>query len=238
MMAYWPVWPLIERSALYDRRPKWIPPPHRRKQTATDRTSSRRSRWSTAIRHLACCSSATTPKTGCRRSTATSACRRRSSSGTSPTTPGAAELTRRLAADARAPAVLSTFSRLLIDANRGEDDPTLIMRLSDGAIVPGNASRWTRRSGRGASPDSTRPTMRSIAAAVDAAIASGRRPGALFRAQLHAGLAWRAASLACGRPLGSRSAPCRAADRGAARRSGARRRRQRALRRRLFQRHL
>jgi predicted N-formylglutamate amidohydrolase len=35
--------------------------------------------------------------------------------------------------------VLSTFSRLLIDANRGEDDPTLVMRLSDGAVVPGNA---------------------------------------------------------------------------------------------------
>lgn len=38
-----------------------------------------------------------------------------------------------------APAVLSTFSRLLIDPNRGSDDPTLVMRLSDGAVVPGNA---------------------------------------------------------------------------------------------------
>ena len=38
----------------------------------------------------------------------------------------------------RAPAVLTRYSRLLIDPNRGEDDPTLIMRLSDGAIVPGN----------------------------------------------------------------------------------------------------
>ena len=37
-----------------------------------------------------------------------------------------------------APAVLSNFSRLLIDPNRGLDDPTLVMRLSDGAIVPGN----------------------------------------------------------------------------------------------------
>jgi predicted N-formylglutamate amidohydrolase len=34
--------------------------------------------------------------------------------------------------------VLTRYSRLLIDPNRGEDDPTLIMRLSDGAIVPGN----------------------------------------------------------------------------------------------------
>lgn len=52
---------------------------------------------------------------------------------------GAAALTRRLAARFEAPALLSTFSRLLIDPNRGADDPTLVMRLSDGALVPGNA---------------------------------------------------------------------------------------------------
>ncbi len=34
--------------------------------------------------------------------------------------------------------VFSGFSRLLIDPNRGEDDPTLIMQISDGALVPGN----------------------------------------------------------------------------------------------------
>ncbi len=51
---------------------------------------------------------------------------------------GAAAVTRHVAAALRAPAVLSRFSRLLIDPNRGEDDPTLIMRLSDGAIIPGN----------------------------------------------------------------------------------------------------
>jgi predicted N-formylglutamate amidohydrolase len=44
-----------------------------------------------------------------------------------------------LAARLNVPAVLSGFSRLLIDPNRGVDDPTLIMQLSDGAIVPGNA---------------------------------------------------------------------------------------------------
>ena len=37
-----------------------------------------------------------------------------------------------------APALLSTVSRLVIDPNRGEDDPTLVMRLYDGTIVPGN----------------------------------------------------------------------------------------------------
>jgi len=36
------------------------------------------------------------------------------------------------------PAVLSRFSRLLIDPNRGLDDPTLVMQLADGAIIPGN----------------------------------------------------------------------------------------------------
>lgn len=52
---------------------------------------------------------------------------------------GAGELTRGLAAELGVPAVLSRFSRLLVDLNRGADDPTLIMRLSDGVIVPGNA---------------------------------------------------------------------------------------------------
>lgn len=51
---------------------------------------------------------------------------------------GAAALTRGLARQLNATAVLSCFSRLLIDPNRGMDDPTLIMRLSDGAVVPGN----------------------------------------------------------------------------------------------------
>ena len=53
---------------------------------------------------------------------------------------GAAFVTRRLAACFHAPALLTTYSRLLIDPNRGADDPTLVMRLSDGAIVPGNAA--------------------------------------------------------------------------------------------------
>lgn len=51
---------------------------------------------------------------------------------------GAADVTRRLSRMLGVPAVLSRFSRLLIDPNRGEDDPTLVMRISDGAIVPGN----------------------------------------------------------------------------------------------------
>nr|WP_272212075.1 N-formylglutamate amidohydrolase [Marinicella sp. W31]MDC2877973.1 N-formylglutamate amidohydrolase [Marinicella sp. W31] len=51
---------------------------------------------------------------------------------------GVEALTRALARRLSCPAVLSTFSRLLIDPNRGEDDPTLIMKISDGAIIPAN----------------------------------------------------------------------------------------------------
>ena len=53
---------------------------------------------------------------------------------------GAAWITRRLARGFGAPAILARFSRLLIDPNRGGDDPTLVMRLSDGDIIPGNAT--------------------------------------------------------------------------------------------------
>ena len=52
---------------------------------------------------------------------------------------GAAAVTRTMATALGAPAILGTHSRLLIDLNRGEDDPTLVMKLSDGAIIPGNA---------------------------------------------------------------------------------------------------
>lgn len=51
---------------------------------------------------------------------------------------GAASVTRALAGAYGASAVLGAWSRLLIDLNRGPDDPTLVMKLSDGSIVPGN----------------------------------------------------------------------------------------------------
>ena len=74
-----------------------------------------------------------------------------------------------------APAVLSRFSRLLIDPNRGLDDPTLIMQLSDGLIVPGNV---------GLSAEEThariehfyRPYHDAIERAVAAGIAAGKPP--------------------------------------------------------------
>ena len=51
---------------------------------------------------------------------------------------GVEDVTRRLCALLGVPAVLGCFSRLLIDPNRGEDDPTLIMKLSDGMVIPAN----------------------------------------------------------------------------------------------------
>lgn len=52
--------------------------------------------------------------------------------------PGAEGVSRALAAALDSPAILSRFSRLVIDPNRGENDPTLIMQLYDGTIIPGN----------------------------------------------------------------------------------------------------
>lgn len=52
--------------------------------------------------------------------------------------PGAAGVAVALADALGASAILSNFSRLVIDPNRGEDDPTLLMRLYDGSVIPGN----------------------------------------------------------------------------------------------------
>ncbi|MCK8483322.1 N-formylglutamate amidohydrolase [Aliiroseovarius sp. S2029] len=51
---------------------------------------------------------------------------------------GAAGVSRHLSDLLDAPAILSNFSRLVIDPNRGEDDPTLVMKLYDGTVVPAN----------------------------------------------------------------------------------------------------
>ena len=53
---------------------------------------------------------------------------------------GAEPLTRLLAERLGAAAVMACYSRLLIDPNRGEDDPTLIVSDSDGTPIPGNAA--------------------------------------------------------------------------------------------------
>lgn len=72
-------------------------------------------------------------------------------------------------------AIMSRWSRLLIDPNRGLDDPTLIMRLSDGAIIPGNRNvdeaERTRRIDR-----FWRPYHSAIDRSIDDIVATGQVP--------------------------------------------------------------
>jgi predicted N-formylglutamate amidohydrolase len=51
---------------------------------------------------------------------------------------GAKGLAQGLGRALNAPVIMSRFSRLVIDPNRGEDDPTLLMKLYDGTVIPGN----------------------------------------------------------------------------------------------------
>lgn len=91
---------------------------------------------------------------------------------------GAAGVAAGLAEALGAPAVLSRFCRLLIDPNRGLEDPTLIMQLSDGLVVPGNV-------GLGPAEIEARierfyrPYDRAIEHAVEAGIAAGKPPAIL-----------------------------------------------------------
>ena len=51
---------------------------------------------------------------------------------------GAAGMARHLAGLLDGPAIHTDFSRLVIDPNRDVDDPTLIMKIYDGTIIPAN----------------------------------------------------------------------------------------------------
>jgi predicted N-formylglutamate amidohydrolase len=92
---------------------------------------------------------------------------------------GAAAVTEHLARALGVPALLTRFSRLLIDPNRGLDDPTLVMQLSDGRIVPGNAgiapkeieARITRY---------YLPYHHAVDVAIDTATAAGKPPALLW----------------------------------------------------------
>jgi predicted N-formylglutamate amidohydrolase len=88
---------------------------------------------------------------------------------------GAAAVTELLAQALGVPALLTRFSRLLIDPNRGVDDPTLVMQVSDGRIVPGNA---------GIAPQEIEarinryylPYHHAVDVAIDTATAAGKPP--------------------------------------------------------------
>ena len=91
---------------------------------------------------------------------------------------GAAAVTRGLTARLNVPAILTNFSRLIIDPNRGRADPTLVMRLSDGAVVPGNA-RIDEAGKQARIARFYAPFDAAIDAAIAAAQAAGRPPAIL-----------------------------------------------------------
>lgn len=88
---------------------------------------------------------------------------------------GARGVTLGLARLLDAPALLTRFSRLVIDPNRGEYDPTLLMRLYDGTIIPGN--RHADQAERERRLDAWhRPYHQAITAEIDAMVAEDREP--------------------------------------------------------------
>jgi predicted N-formylglutamate amidohydrolase len=88
---------------------------------------------------------------------------------------GAAAVTRLIAAELGAPATLTRFSRLLIDCNRGADDPTLIMRLADGTPIEGNRHLTQAEHDKRIALYYS-PYHAAIAAMIDRALAQGIAP--------------------------------------------------------------
>jgi predicted N-formylglutamate amidohydrolase len=88
---------------------------------------------------------------------------------------GIESLTRELAARLNAPAILTRFSRLVIDPNRGPDDPTLVMRIADGALIPRNA-RIDRDEIEQRKTRFYAPYHRAISATLDTMLQSGIVP--------------------------------------------------------------
>jgi len=88
---------------------------------------------------------------------------------------GAYGVTKHLSEILDAHAVLSRFSRLVVDPNRGEDDPTILMKLYDGSIIPGNrhadAAEKERRLAR-----YYRPYHKALEHQIDLMIEQGRSP--------------------------------------------------------------
>jgi hypothetical protein len=117
---------------------------------------------------------------------------------------GAAGVARALAEALDAPVILSDFSRLVIDPNRGEDDPTLLMKVYDGSIIPANrhadAAEVERRLARYHRPYHT---------AIESLIASRYKPGRGRDPFLHPAIRRPPApAMACGRALCRGHAPC------------------------------
>ncbi|MEM1162974.1 MAG: N-formylglutamate amidohydrolase [Pseudomonadota bacterium] len=86
---------------------------------------------------------------------------------------GARGVTLGLADRLGAGAVMSCFSRLVIDPNRGERDPTILMKLYDGTIIEGNRHAGPEEKARRVEAY-WRPYHTAITTAVDAIEAEGR----------------------------------------------------------------
>lgn len=88
---------------------------------------------------------------------------------------GARGVTLALARLLDAPAILTTVSRLVIDPNRGEDDPTLVMQLYDGSIIPANRGVTETEIERRKALF-YHPYHAAIAGQLDRALTQGHRP--------------------------------------------------------------
>lgn len=113
---------------------------------------------------------------------------------------GAGEAARELARLLDAPAVLSGFSRLVIDCNRGLDDPESIVEVSDGVAIPGNKAVGTAAAVARAEAF-FRPYHEAVARAIDAFLAQGVAPAIVavhsftpvmggFERPWHLGILW------------------------------------------------
>lgn len=76
---------------------------------------------------------------------------------------GALALARHLARRFDMPLVSAAYSRLVVDVNRGEDDPTLIPEISDDVVIPAN---------RNLPPEHAAARLREIFAPYHAAVAA------------------------------------------------------------------
>lgn len=88
---------------------------------------------------------------------------------------GAARVAEHLARRLDAPALLSTYSRLVVDVNRTLDCPTLIAEASDGAAIAGNRD-LSEAARRQRLEQIYHPYHAAVAAAVERFLAQGVRP--------------------------------------------------------------
>lgn len=113
---------------------------------------------------------------------------------------GAAAITRLLSEWFDAPAVLSAYSRLVIDLNRRLEDPTSIPPVSDGTVIPGN--QHLTAADRAARADALfRPYHARVTDILDGFAGRGVRPAVLsihsctpvmagFERPWHIGILW------------------------------------------------